>query len=49
MFIDDILKPKMSERKGALYDDPRFPKGDGDDANFISRLVGNFKVKPSTI
>ena len=34
----------IEHRKGALYDDPRFPKSDPEEANFITRLIDNFKL-----
>jgi hypothetical protein len=34
----------IEHRKGALYDDPRFPKADPEEANFITRLIDNFKL-----
>lgn len=49
-FYDSTLNAMIEHRKGALYDDPRFPKSDPEEANFITRLIDNFKlpkVKPA--
>lgn len=43
-FFDSALKGMIEQRKGALYDDPRFPKADTEEANFITRLIDNFKL-----
>jgi len=43
-FFDNTLKAMIEQRKGALYDDPRFPKADDEEANFITRLIDNFKL-----
>ena len=42
-FYTETLKVEIERRKGTLYDDPRFPKADLEEATFISKLVGNFK------
>lgn len=42
-FSQTVLAKQIDHRKGPLYDDPRCPKADAEEANFISRLVGNFK------
>jgi len=34
----------IEQRKGSLFDDPRFPKADPEEANFITRLIDNFKL-----
>lgn len=50
IFVSTSLKKQIEHRKGPLYDDPRCPKADSDEANFMSRLVGNFKPrKRSTV
>lgn len=43
-FFDNTLKVMIEQRKGALYDDPRFPKSDAEEANFVTRLIDNFKI-----
>lgn len=43
-FFDQTLNAMIEHRKGALYDDPRFPKADPEEANFITRLIDNFKL-----
>ena len=42
-FSTEILKAELARRKGPLYDDPRQLKADSEEANFISKLVGNFR------
>lgn len=48
-FYSESLKKQIEHRKGPLYDDPRCPKADSDEANFMSRLIGNFQPKKKSI
>lgn len=40
------MDPSVENMTGVLYDDPRQPTADEEEASFLGRLVGNFKSPP---